>query len=107
MVVEKCKHDPGVDSKKPRMVFLALLLPEVGRVVLRGTCPAADPQSVPFPDTFPTPTFRDPIPPPPLQAQPGASSSRILAWEDSSRGSLCSASPVTTLLPALCLPEMC
>lgn len=65
VVVEKCKHDPGVGSKKPRKVFLALLLPEVGRVVLKGTCPAADPQSVPFPDTFPTPTFRDPTPLPP------------------------------------------
>ena len=65
VVVEKCKHDPGVDSKNPRRVFLALLLPEMGRVVLRGTCPAAGPQSVPFRDTFPTPTFRDHPPNPP------------------------------------------
>ena len=53
------------------------------------------------------PSGTTPPQPPLLRAQPGATSLRILAWEDSSCGSLCSASPVTTLLPALCLPEMC
>lgn len=93
LVVKKCRHEASVNSKKPRSVPLALLPTEAGRVAVGGSCPAADPQSIPFPATFSPPALRDPHPPP--QSQPGAFSLGLLAWE----GSSCDPSALRHLSP--------
>ena len=104
----------SVNSKKPRSLLLALLPPAWWRW-WRGTSRLASDSLNPVSSRrhFLLPLHSRPqgllpaLRPLAPTPQPGISFSHLPSREDSSCGSLCSASPVTTLPSALCLPEMC